>query len=620
MKTLSQATFLQRASANAKRAVDLSRFIYSGSTNKGIAICPNHGEFQISANALMRGEGCHKCAVAERSARQVLTLSTFIAKAKKVHGDTYDYSKVIYIDSRSKVTIVCNLHGEFYQVANSHLSGRGCPTCANLKIGFNSRLPQAEFINQVKAKHGDRYDLSGIVYTGRAHKIKVTCRTHGVFYPQAGNFAYLGSGCPECGKERVGAKARRTLESFITDAKKVHGDRFTYGELKYIGGTTYLTVICKDHGEFTQVAQDHLRGIGCVKCSKPMFDTKTFVSSAISVHGDRYDYSVSNYTDSLSKVEIICPSHGPFMQAPNYHVNDSQGCPRCARNGVSTGHMEILEFVNKHLYAVQEYPFDGSRRRLDIFIPSAMLAVEFHGLIWHSTAFSLDPLKDYKKHMAAEAVGIRVMHIYQDEWDRGRDIVERTLLSAIGFLPKIYARNTSVSIVESRVAAEFLELNHLQGSCQSSCSIGLFQASTMVACMSFGMARSIRTNIDKGLWELQRYASTCTVVGGASRLLYHFINLNLCHTLVSYSDSRLFSGNMYAKLGFTLEHQTDPDYCYVNNNNNVGRVHKAKFQRKYLPNRLSSFDPSKTEVQNCYDNGWYQLFDCGKKKWTLICK
>jgi hypothetical protein len=249
-----------------------------------------------------------------------------------------------------------------------------------------------------------------------------------------------------------------------------------------------------------------------------------------------------------------------------------------------------------------------------------MLAVEFHGLIWHSTAFSLDPLKDYKKHMAAEAAGIRIMHVYQDEWDKKRDIVERTLLSATGSLHKIYARNTTVSLVDHKVAAEFFALNHLQGSGQPGCCIGLLQGSTMVACMSFGMARSIRTNIDKGLWELQRYASTCTVIGGASRLLHHFINLNLCHTLVSYSDSRLFSGNMYAKLGFTLEHHTEPDYCYVNNNSNVGRVHKAKFQRKYLPNTLASFDPSKTEVQNCYDNGWYQLFDCGKKKWVLMCK
>ena len=135
--------------------------------------------------------------------------------------------------------------------------------------------------------------------------------------------------------------------------------------------------------------------------------------------------------------------------------------------------------------------------------------------------------------------------------------------------------------------------------------------------MSFAVCRSVRTNTDKGLWELQRYAASMTVVGGAGKLLRHFLSINPCHTVVSYSDNRLFTGNMYKKIGFTLAHETDPDYCYVSNSIKDGRIHKSKFQRKYLPSKLKNFDPDKTEVENCFNNGWYQLFDCGKKKWVL---
>jgi hypothetical protein len=620
MRALSREVFLQQATARAKRPVDLSKFVYSGSANKSTAICPDHGEFQISPNALMNRIGCPACALIERAAKRRMTIDSFIAKAKEVHGDVYDYSTVKYVSSRSKILIMCPIHGPFSQVATSHLTGRGCPACANLKIGSSRRLSQDEFIVKARAKHGDTYDLSYAEYYGLTRKVKIICNMHGPFYPTAGNFINNASGCPICARILVGKKTRRTLESYVTTARKVHKDKFIYTALEYINNSAYLHIICPVHGEFTQLAQDHLNGVGCAKCSKPVFDRDSFVNESLIVHGDKYNYDQVVYTSALNKVEIICPTHGTFTQAPAYHVNMANGCPRCAGTGSSKGQIEILDFISGHVEAVSEFPLNGSKRRLDIFIPSQSLAIEYHGLIWHSSAFSSDPLKDYKKHVAAKAQGIRVMHIYQDEWSSKRDIVERTLLSAIGALPKIYARNTEVAEVDSKAASEFFKVNHLQGPCQSQHSIGLFLESTMVACMSFGMARSIRTNTDKELWELQRYASTCTIVGGASRLLKYFLKLGTCHTLVSYSDTRLFKGSVYEKLGFTLEHETDPDYCYVSNNTNLGRIHKSKFQRKHLAAKLPNFDPDKTEVQNCYNNGWYQLFDCGKKKWILECK
>lgn len=112
---------------------------------------------------------------------------------------------------------------------------------------------------------------------------------------------------------------------------------------------------------------------------------------------------------------------------------------------------------------------------------------------------------------------------------------------------------------------------------------------------------------------------TQELVGGASKLLKAFLELNLCDRLVSYSDERLFTGNMYQALGFTLEHTTPPDYCYTSGKPKDGRIHKSRFQRSHLAKKFDNFDESLNESENCKNNGFYQIFDCGKKRWMLTC-
>lgn len=474
-----------------------------------------------------------------------------------------------------------------------------------------------EFVARCRETHGDRYDLSRVFYSGMAKSVEVVCPKHGSFFPVAGNFAGLGSGCPSCAREAVGLKSRKPLEHYVARAQEKHKDRFSYLDLTYEGSTAYFLIACPTHGEFKQPAQDHIRGVGCPKCSSLMCDQASFVFLAESIHGKKYSYENAAYNKALEKVQITCPTHGAFWQTPNSHINDSQGCPRCAGVGPSAGQLEIAAFMKEHTEVSLEKRLAPSHKRLDIFLPGHNLAIEYHGLIWHSTKFSRDQKADYTKHKLAESLGIRVIHVYQDEWKYKQEIVKRTLLSAIGVLPRVGARLTDLREIGGKEAALFFERNHLQGAPKSSVFLGLYYKDTLVSCMAFNISRSIRRNSDRGLWELQRYASTCTVVGGAGRLLAKFKSLGLCHTIVSYSDTRLFTGAMYQRLGFSLEHETGPDYCYVSGSLIDGRIHKAKFQRSRLAKRLENFDPTKSEVQNCFDHGWYQLFDCGKKKWIL---
>ncbi len=615
MKKLTREDFLKKVSDRLRGPLDLSKFEYSGSAGKGIAICPVHGEFMISANALMNRIGCKSCSRSESGQKRAMTQEEFILRSAEVHGGKYDYSKVVYINSQKHVIIVCPAHGEFPQKANQHLRGQGCRKCFNESAGDRNRLSQEEFLVRL-ASLDTGYGLEQVSYTSMDKPITLVCRNHGPFTARAGNVLYRKSGCPKCAGELTGLRSRKPLDYYVEKSRIIHGGRFEYLGVEYQGAAAYLRILCKDHGEFLQLAQDHIKGIGCSKCAVEVYDHPSFINVATRVHGSRYDYSQAIYNKALSKVIICCKDHGPFAQTPSSHIN-GQGCPKCANVGPSDAQVEIANFMRQFTEVMEEAPIGESRKRADVFLPGYSLAIEYHGLIWHSTRFKSDPRDDYKKHKQLEALGVRTIHIYEDEWKLRRGVVERTLMSAVGALPRIYARSTELVEISTSEADEFYELNHLQGRCLAEVAYALKEAGEVVACMSFGVARSDRRNTDKTVWELERYAATKTVVGGASKLLKAFLRSGRAKTVVSYSDTRAFSGAMYQALGFDLVSESAPDYKYVNGSYKVGRIHKSKFQRKNLPDMLSVFDPNLSEAENCRNNGWYQIFDCGKKKWVL---
>jgi rubrerythrin len=120
------------------------------------------------------------------------TKDDFIRSARKVHGDKYDYSKVVYKNNKTDVCIICPIHGEFYQTPNSHLKGRGCPICGGTK-----KSTKEDFIIKAKQVHGDKYDYSKVVYVNNQIKVCIICPIHGEFYQTPKNHL-SGQGCPKC--------------------------------------------------------------------------------------------------------------------------------------------------------------------------------------------------------------------------------------------------------------------------------------------------------------------------------------------------------------------------------------------------------------------------------------
>lgn len=195
------------------------------------------------------------------------TTQSFIEKAKSIHGDKYDYSKVEYVNNRVKVYITCPKHGLFLQTPKDHLNGCGCPLCFYERCGDLRKKDFASFVKQCNIIHNNKYDYSNSNYVNAHEKIIITCPIHGDF-KQAPINHLQGQGCPLCANKKKGEWRRSNTKEFIEKAKKVHGNRYDYSKSVYINNHSKICIICPEHGEFWQKPNDHLRGIGCYLCGQ----------------------------------------------------------------------------------------------------------------------------------------------------------------------------------------------------------------------------------------------------------------------------------------------------------------------------------------------------------------
>jgi len=193
----------------------------------------------------------------------------FIANAREIHGDKYDYSKVNYVDSKTKVCIICHEHGEFWQTPNKHLQGQGCPECGKLinKKCFTTK----DFIKRAKKIYGDRYDYSKVEYKKAIEKVCIICPEHGEFWITPHNHLE-GKKCVHCAIIERSNKKRNKQEDVIKKAKEIHNDKYDYSKVEYHKMHDKVCIICPEHGEFWQSMANHINGKGCPKCKEPLME------------------------------------------------------------------------------------------------------------------------------------------------------------------------------------------------------------------------------------------------------------------------------------------------------------------------------------------------------------
>ena len=208
-KKLTQKEFIERTKMVHGDKYDYSKVEYVNNSTPVYIICSKHGEFYQKPHDHLSGCGCKKCAIEHKKSIFRTSKSTFISKAKQVHGDKYDYSKIEYINNHTKVCIICPKHGEFWQTPENHLH-YGCNKCGYESSKIKNREGIENIINRCTKTHGNKYDYSLVDKDIVSDKIKIICKKHGIFEQQA-LYHINGGGCPHCIKSALEEEIEKTL-------------------------------------------------------------------------------------------------------------------------------------------------------------------------------------------------------------------------------------------------------------------------------------------------------------------------------------------------------------------------------------------------------------------------
>jgi hypothetical protein len=541
-----------------------------------------------------------------------LTTEEFTIKANIIHNNKYDYSLTEYINSKTKIKIICPDHGIFEQQPNNHISGQGCPICTGTK-----KLTTEEFIFKANVVHNNKYDYSLVQYVTSHIKVKIICPEHGIFEQKPNNHLH-GQGCPIC---MGGCKI--TIQTFIDKSTAIHDNKYDYSLVEYINSKTKVKIICPDHGTFEQRPSGHLRGQGCVECSNlynsnnTRSTTKDFIDKSNIIHNNKYDYSLVEYIGSHTNVEILCKEHGSFNQLPTNHLS-GKGCPNCSHS-ISSHEVEICKFITDHNILYKQASRSMlSGKELDIYIPSHNIAIEFDGIYWHSEGMGKNRSYHLNKTKECSTKNIQLLHIFENEWVHHikREIWKSIILNKLGICSrKIFARKCTINEVDNKTASQFLLNNHLQGHTPSSMNIGLYYENELVSLMTFGKSRYNKSY----QYELIRFCNrlNIVVVGGASKIFKYFIRNYNPESVISYADMRYSNGIVYEKLGFNKLKSSTPNYFYFKKNEALKLMSRVQFQKHKLKDKLETFDPELTEYQNMLNNGYDRIWDCGNKVYYM---
>ena len=253
--------FIEKANYVHNNFYDYSLVEYKNNKSKIKIICPIHGIFEKTPLNHTQGQGCKKCSLEKTSTKFRKLENIILDQFLTVHDNKYDYSLVQYINTNSKIKIICNKHGIFEQTPKNHINGHGCPYCATENKAQKFKKNNQEFINVCLSKHNGFYNYSKTNYINNRTDIIVICPIHCEFNINPSHHLN-GVGCSKCA-----GNYKNTTEEFIIKAKNIHNNKYCYNLLDYKNNKTKIKIICSKHGIFEQNPSHHLFGCGCPKCN-----------------------------------------------------------------------------------------------------------------------------------------------------------------------------------------------------------------------------------------------------------------------------------------------------------------------------------------------------------------
>jgi hypothetical protein len=344
MKKIDTVGFIEKSKIKHGDYYNYDLVEYNGAHELVTIICPIHGNFSVKAYRHLQC-GCKKCGNIASGIARKTSLVEFIQRANKIHENRYDYGTVApFSTQHEKITIRCNLHGEFHQAANDHLKGSGCSACGRELIGAASRsrsiekmLSSEEFVAKARRVHGDKYSYVPTIYRGSRYKVTIHCDDHGNFEQLPSNHL-VGNNCPECAKDRryvanvfITGSSSISLEEFVNRAIEVHGNKYDY--VSYTS-EFHVGIVCLDHGFFNQRKLDHLGGAGCPQCSRNRaaeelrITEREFLSRLMEKYENRVNL-IGSYTGFSNRTLFTCVIHGDFESSPSNILTSRHGCSSC---------------------------------------------------------------------------------------------------------------------------------------------------------------------------------------------------------------------------------------------------------------------------------------------------
>lgn len=565
-----------------------------------------------------------------------ITQEEFISKCVKQHGKTYDYSNVRYNHKNDKINVICPLHGEFSIIAYNHLKGQGCPECDKIMAQNPLKGDFSNFLDNAYQKFGKKYSFPNIEneFLNNKSRITVKCENCGrIFHKRVVDFLHSTHGGCFCTKKSM--ISYDELKDSCINYKIVKFD----GKLSI--KESHVTLICPNHGKFKVKISSLLRNrYDCPYCDK-MGTIKSQSGAEIcaeicKISKNQVIPNVNTFIDIDTKMQFKCSVCGNvFERKPSTYFTTKlrKMCPFCNKNHVlevdkvqnnlnkswvkrhksSTSQQEdeIADFITSlgvKIIRNDRQLLDG--QEIDIYMPEYNVAIEVDGLYWHSEVRK-DAYYHLNKTKRCTALGVKLIHIYEDEWINKKDVIKSMINHILfGFENKISARKCVIKEVENKIAYNFLDKNNLFGKCCGCTNIGLFYDDQIVFLMSIKQLKGTNT------YEIIRMCSKIftRVNGGVSKVLDYIIQNYNADKIVTKVDLRVSNGDTLHDLGFKRTMIETPDFYYVVNGE---RHKKTKFSKRNLVMKYEC-PMEMTEHDFCLSKKWFRIYDCGKWVFELI--
>ena len=593
--TMTTERFIREAKNKHNDKYSYEKTIYTGQKNKVIITCPEHGEFKQKPYHHLAGHGCPACV-----GLKPYTTETFIERSRQIHNNRYDYSKVKYINNFTKICIICPEHGEFWQVPNSHLSGKGCIKCSP-----NYKDTTQSFIEKALKKHGTKYDYSKVLYKNSKTRVCIICSEHGEFW-QDPDKHIQGHGCPICNESHL----ERDIRLYLKEHNIVY---IPQDDLNDLLGKQSVDFYLPDYNLAIECqGKQHFGTGGWKKTFDALYYSDIKKSKILKENNINLVYYTTENKDLVF-------NHETGLYNENNTYFDLSFLDKLLNKKDIVG--EISKEIKNHFknLEIEENKKIGNTI-VTLFFSQFNTGINITDVnIGTEWKYGFERYHRLEQTNECIANGISLIQLFSDEWFQNKELILKKISHILGLnmdKPSVMGRKCKIRGISKSAAFLFLDKNHVQGSVSATVYLGAFYNNELVAVMTFRKEGGNK-------WDLNRFASDndyrCIGIGG--KLFKYFIkNFNPVE-IKSFADKRWtikYDNNLYTNLGFQVAEHTKPEYRYVNADTDPNiRHHKFGFRKERL-NAKYGLSIEMTESEMTKKIGYDRIWDCGLIKYIWL--